>query len=162
DRASCSTLSARALMAYTTQQLGAVMDTPATEQTDDISLLDLLVVIAESWAFLSVVPILVGSYTFAVLQFQTQTFSSSAVLAMPQAELEAAVTEEFISASVGPQATGTSAADIMSGLTCRSEAPLQTVVSLEFPDQTRLQAVLASIVGELDRMVGREFLETQR
>ena len=128
------------------------MDEPFSDH-DEISLLDLLVVLAESWFLLIVVPLLVGLAAFGFTQLQPRSFQSSAVVSMPQAEVTTILTNEFIAAAVGSQTSAPGVSEVMSGLSL-SPAPgsaPKTNLSLELPDGSMVRSVLTAIVAELDR-----------
>src|SRR5690554_2082758 len=66
------------------------MQTMVDEQhypDDEISLLDLLVVIAEHWLVLVFVPLLAGVAAFGFLTLQPHAWTASAVLGLPPAEV---------------------------------------------------------------------------
>ena len=54
---------------------------------DEISLLDLLVTVAEHWMLLVIVPFLVGIAAYGFASLQPATWRSSAVIGLPQAEV---------------------------------------------------------------------------
>jgi|GEM_PF-1674400 len=65
-----------------------------TEKMDgEVSLLDLLVIIAENWLLLVIVPVALAAATYAFLLAQNQTLRSQAILDLPPATAEALVTE---------------------------------------------------------------------
>lgn len=54
-------------------------------ENDEISLLDLLVIIAEHWLVLVVVPLLIGALAFGMVSMQPHSYRSEAVLTLPAA-----------------------------------------------------------------------------
>lgn len=70
---------------------------------DEISLLDLLIVVAENWLLLVIAPLAIGGIVYWVVASQPQTYSSDAVVALPPAEIVEFVDAGVSSGSLPPQ-----------------------------------------------------------
>lgn len=101
-------------------------------ENDEISLLDLLVIIAEHWLVLIIVPLLIGALTFGVVSMQPQTYRSEAVLALP-------------AAAFGPLGETEPGLSITEDTTAGTT---QLVLTRQDPDvAARLQAIISSILA---------------
>lgn len=70
---------------------------------DEISLLDLLIVVAENWLLLVIAPLVIGALTYWFLASQPQTYSSEAVVALPPAAIVEFVEAGVQGGSLAPQ-----------------------------------------------------------
>jgi hypothetical protein len=85
-----------------------------TRSDDEISLLDLLLIIAQNWLLLIVVPAIFGAIAFAVVFAQPQTYRSEATIGLPVQIVEALIAsledEGTIDPRLTPTATGAGSA----------------------------------------------------
>lgn len=120
---------------------------------DEISLLDLLVTIAEHWLLLVVVPILAGLAAYAFAAQQTGTWRSSAAVGLPQAEvsryLQTVFDEEGALAG-----TGVPVSDIERGLVLsKGSTDGRTRIELSLPGPETAERALEAVLARLSAAV---------
>jgi hypothetical protein len=78
-----------------------------TRSDDEISLLDLLLIIAQNWLLLIVVPAIFGAIAFAVVFAQPQTYRSEATIGLPVQIVEALIASLEDEGTIDPRLTPT-------------------------------------------------------
>jgi len=103
--------------------------TEPNAQNDEISLLDLLVVIAEFWWIIVGGSLFVGAVAYFVATSQPAVYSSTAVLAAPPAQIEAILADLDIQGDFEVRASGNN-----------------TAIAVKSPSRERAEAELAQFV----------------
>src|SRR5690606_38157929 len=134
-------------------QAGAMTDNP--EQNDDeISILDLLVTIAENWVLLVAGPLLVGAAAYGFLYFQPQPWRTSATVELPAVEMTRIMPAILEGA---PPPSGLSIAEIDNGLTISDdETPERSRLELVLETPAATQAGLSFVLEQLAAAVERD------
>jgi len=132
------------------------MTDSAENNDDEISLLDLLVTIAENWVFLVAGPLLVGAAAFAFLYFQPQPWRTSATLDLSPVEITAKLPMMLEGA---PPPSGLSIAEIGNGLSIIGDgASAPSRLELVLDTKSAAQAGLAFLLDQLVAAVERDAL----
>ena len=120
------------------------MNEDGVSQSDEISLLDLAVVIAESWILLVVGPLVVAAGVFAFSVVQPAPLRSEALLAIPPSEASQFSDRQFVSDATDD----TVAADIVEGLSITAGGnDTQSRISLTLAESDNPQARLQSLIS---------------
>lgn len=115
---------------------------------DEISLLDLLVVIAESWWIIVGGSLLVGAVAYFAAPSQPAVFSSTAVLAAPPAQIESMLADLGIQGNFETRASNNDTA-----ITVRDPSPERAEVALtEFVDNAATQLAATTVAPVHARM----------
>jgi len=118
------------------------------EQNDEISLLDLLVIMAENWLLLFLVPLAVGAITFALLQAQPQYYRASAVIALPAEEITRFIKDDELAPLPQIELVPTSG---QPGLFVSSNKDSTSSLSVTLPSRNEAQATMETVLAALER-----------
>lgn len=129
--------------------IGALMTDNAEYPRDEISVLDLLVTIAENWLLLVLVPLLAGVATFGFLWLQSPTWTASTVVGLPQAEIA-----RYLHRFDDESPTGAQIAGIRRGLSIAEDSsPERTRLDLTLADPASVTNGLTFLLNDLSTAV---------
>lgn len=123
---------------------------------DEISLLDVLVIIAEHWLLLLLVPLLAGLAAFGFMSQQPETWRSSAVIGLPQAEVSRYLQAIFDDETDAFAGVGVPAAEIERELTISQGSTAElTRIDLSLAAPRKVEQALETVLAQLSAAVAK-------
>lgn len=123
---------------------------------DEISLLDLLVTVAEHWMLLVIVPFLVGIAAYGFASLQPATWRSSAVIGLPQAEVSNYLQTMFDDETGVFAGVGAPASEIERELTISQGSTAErTRIELNLAAPRMVEHALETVLAQLAAAVER-------
>lgn len=133
------------------------------EDSDEISLLDLLVTVAENWLLLIAVPLFAGIVAYGFVVLQPQSWRASAVVGLPQSEVSRHLQGAFAEPPEYLAAIGTPIADIERGLgLSQGDDAMHTRIGITLGEPDAARAVLAVLLNSLVHAVETEEIVPRR
>lgn len=141
------------------------MSQSGTYKSSEISLMDVIVVVAESWVWLFVGPLVVAILVLVAMSFQTVSYESSVKVSRQPEEVRVFLTGKKIKLAITQTESSLSVDQVVAGLLVTSDSAdddNHSLVKLTLPQQGEVYSLLSSIAAEINRVVNEEVLTRQR